>query len=493
MNTRAIPLPAFRWLMPLLLGVLLLAPHALLWAQDEAPGLPAGLESGGEPSLPAGLGDSGETPSLPQGLGEDAPSPGSGADEGEVDGEEDESMGRWGGFAELRGGRRFREDPSHKRTSLAEARLQLEGEWQGGGIALRLKTDLLYDQVAENREEENTLELERGRGWLDLREANGAFAPLSFLDVKAGRQIITWGTGDLLFINDLFPKDYRSFFLGRDEEYLKAPSDALKLSGYSPWVNADLVYSPRFDPDRYVDGSRLSYYDPALGQIAASPVVADLPHKAGEDDEWAMRLHGVLGTVEGALYGYRGFWKSPAGMDPATGHATFPRLAVNGASLRGPLAGGLANLEGGAYRSLDDPDGDDPFVRNGETRVMAGYEREALRNLTLGVQYYHERMRHYTAYVESLSPGAEPAERDRRLWTLRLTWLTFNQNLTWSWFTFYTPQDEDAYHRAKVRYAASDDWSLEMGANLFGGERDDGFFNQFRHNENAYGALRYSF
>ncbi|MFW6031595.1 MAG: hypothetical protein ACOC9T_03300, partial [Myxococcota bacterium] len=32
------------------------------------------------------------------------------------------------------------------------------------------------------------------------------------------------GTGDLVFLNDLFPKDWRSFLLGRDLDYLKAPS-----------------------------------------------------------------------------------------------------------------------------------------------------------------------------------------------------------------------------------------------------------------------------
>ena len=42
--------------------------------------------------------------------------------------------------------------------------------------------------------------------------------------------MLTWGTGDLLFINDLFPKNWKSLAIGRDDEYLKDPSGAVKAS-----------------------------------------------------------------------------------------------------------------------------------------------------------------------------------------------------------------------------------------------------------------------
>ena len=56
----------------------------------------------------------------------------------------------------------------------------------------------------------------------------------------------TWGTGDLVFLNDLFPKDFVSFFAGRDDEYLKAPGDALRITHYSKAVNIDFVWTPVF-------------------------------------------------------------------------------------------------------------------------------------------------------------------------------------------------------------------------------------------------------
>ncbi len=83
--------------------------------------------------------------------------------------------------------------------------------------------------------------------------------------ITLGRQILTWGTGDLVFINDLFPKDWVSFFIGRDVEYLKAPSDALKVSAFSSWANLDLVYTP-----------------PGLTRIASSTVAVSLSSTQGK-------------------------------------------------------------------------------------------------------------------------------------------------------------------------------------------------------------------
>ena len=100
--------------------------------------------------------------------------------------------------------------------------------------------------------------------------------------ITLGRQILTWGTGDLVFINDLFPKDWVSFFIGRDVEYLKAPSDALKVSAFSGWANLDLVYTPRFDADRFIDGRRLSFFNTGRGRLTGRDAVVLVERPAEE-------------------------------------------------------------------------------------------------------------------------------------------------------------------------------------------------------------------
>src|SRR4030043_2032577 len=171
------------------------------------------------------------------------------------------------------------------------------------------------------------------------------------MDLKVGRQILTWGTGDYIFINDLFPKDYKSFFIGRDDEYLKAPSDALKSSLYTKILNFDLVYTPRFNTDRFINGKQLSYFNPQLGRLAGDDAVI-YPRKRDEwfeDSEIAFRLYRDIESYGLALYGYNGFWKSPVGFDPQAGKATFPRLSVYGLSARGKVWKGIGNIEMGSY------------------------------------------------------------------------------------------------------------------------------------------------
>ncbi len=46
-----------------------------------------------------------------------------------------------------------------------------------------------------------------------VREAYADYSR-AWLDLRLGRQIITRGVGDLVFINDVFPKDWSAFFPG---------------------------------------------------------------------------------------------------------------------------------------------------------------------------------------------------------------------------------------------------------------------------------------
>lgn len=330
---------------------------------------------------------------------------------------------------------------------------------------------------------------------VDLREANAAFTPFNFMDLKVGRQILTWGTGDYIFINDLFPKDFNSFFLGRDDEYLKAPSDALKTSFYTKVVNLDFVYTPGFDPDRFINGERLSYFNPQLGRLAGEDAIIE-PQKRKEwfeDSEIALRLYRDIKGYGLALYGYHGFWKSPLGFDPQAGQATFPHLSVYGASIRGKIWKGIGNVEMGYYDSRDDRGGKDPFVPNSQFRFLTGYEQELAKDFTAGVQYYLEQTIDYGAYKNTLPQGFQAVDEYRHVITLRLTKLLMYQNLKLSLFTFYSPSDQDAYVRPNIYYKITDRWSTEVGANIFMGRKDHTFFGQFSNNTNIYSAVRVSF
>ncbi len=474
---------------------MLLFPLFLLSATAVAapPPLPDGLqedkkqEKKEEPALPLSL-QTTSTPPLPSGL--------SGEAKKDLE-EEDETSWTAGqglsvtGFAEFRAGLRLQRDPDQKAPSIGETRLQLSLEREFSFATATVTADAVYDPVMSS----HGINLETGNGWLDLREANLLMRPTSFADLKLGRQILTWGTGDLLFVNDMFPKDWNAFFIGRDTEYLKAPSDAVKLALFSDAANLDIVYTPRFDADRFIDGRRISYYNAAVGGIVGrnAVILADRPDNWFSDDEWAARLYRNMGTTEIALYFYDGYWKSPAGQDTASGLATFPRLRTYGASARRPFLGGIANMEIGFYDSPDDPGGTDPLVANSEFRFLAGFEREIAPDLTGAVQYYLERLRDYETYTASLLPGMPVRDKARHVLTARLTKLARNQTVTWSLFAYYSPSDRDAYLRPKVSYKLTDTWLLEAGANLFFGAQQHTFFGQFERNNNIFSGVRFSF
>jgi hypothetical protein len=478
--------------------------------EADEPALPAGLAPAEqndtdetEPALPRGLGSTqGDSePGLPAGLpqaGEDSDESAlagpSGGQSGQVDAtelEEDSLPFDLQGFWEVRGGIRTRDDPYQKDASIGETRLQVEMEKAWQAVTANLTVDLLYDPVVDRHRPD----LDTGEGFVDLREANMLFTPLPFMDVKAGRQILTWGTGDFIFINDLFPKDWNSFFIGRDDEYLKAPSDALKVSIFSDLANLDMVYVPKFDADRFIDGRRVSYWSSTLGRPAGRDAViqTDQPNDLFSDDEIHLRLYRRFGPLEAAAYGYHGFWKSPGGQNPVTGDATYPSLNVYGASVRGPVLDGIGNVEIGYYESTDDDNGMDPFINNSEMRVLVGYDRELVSNFNIGLQYYIEWMLDYDEYRQMLPAGVAARDEVRHVITTRLTLLTMNQNLKWSLFAFVSPSDVDAYLRPKVHWKVDDHWSLELGANVFCGRHQHTFFGQFEETTNVYAAARYSF
>ena len=387
------------------------------------------------------------------------------------------------GFIENRTGVLIKNDPYQpKNFILGETRLQLEAAWGTKWVELRVKSDFRYDYHRE-------------KFLVDLREANALFLPTNWLDIKIGRQVLTWGKGDMLFINDLFPKDWRSFFSGREMSYLKAPSDAAKITFNTKWAQINAIYIPEFNPDRYVFGERISFFDPFINNFrgAENPARMREPNEWFQDAEYAWRIQKYIKGFDIAFYGYYWYWKSPSGVDMNAGQYFFPKLQVHGLSLEGRMLKGIFSFEAGHYNSTDDPDGTDMLIKNSDLRFLAGYSRDLKKDFSIGVQYYIEYMLQHNALVNNLSPGMEAPDHAHDFLTLRLTKLFMSQKINVSFFGFYSISDVDAYLRPNVSYKIIDNLTADVGANIFFGERKTSFLSQFQHNNNVYGGIRFSF
>ena len=398
------------------------------------------------------------------------------------------------GFLEGAFGARTAESSVHDDTqdfTLQETRAQLKvsafGDMGEGFVRLDITNDHLSGPGTE----------------VELREGFLRFTTLADnLDVKVGRQALTWGTGDLVFINDLFPKDWVSFFAGREDQYLKAPSDAIRLGFYGLPVDLDLVLTPEFTPDRFPSpGGRFSNgLPPGVGPPPEIPLTADRM-------EWALRASRYVGSFTASLYGYRGFYKTPLdGMRPNPGWTPvslpdvaqilllYPELAVYGASLRGPLPGGIGWVEGGWYDSREDEGGDDPLVSNSSLRYLAGYEKQIWTDFNLTLQYYGEKMLDYGDYETSRRAASLPVDDEfRHLWTIRAEQYLHYQTVRLSAFAFVSPTDEDGHGRLLVSYKVSDDVEVAVGANVFEGDSPMTKFGAFDEDDNVFTRLRYSF
>ena len=366
---------------------------------------------------------------------------------------------------------------------LAEERLRLDlfGWTESIEASARVKGDFILDHVAEELD-------------VDLREAYLDYTTGNF-DFRLGRQIVTWGVGDLLFINDVFPKDYVSFFSGRPLEYLKIGSDALRSSYSSELVNAEFLVIPFFEPNNLPTPERFLFFDP----------FADVPSREKEEPattlentQLALRVYRRIKDFDVSAYAYRGFWLTPSvkpdDLSSPTGVITFyPELSVYGLSAQGSALGGVLSFETGYYQSREDEGGKDPFIPNSQIRFLIGYQRQIWEDFTLGAQYYGEIMKDYSAYLNSLPPGFPALKEYRDIVTLRLVQFLKNQTLRLSLFTFYSPADNDYFIKPQVSYKFTDKLSATLGANIIGGETDTMFFGQFDKNDNIYMWIRYDF
>ncbi len=411
------------------------------------------------------------------------------ADEDDDELDEEEGPISFSGFIDARFGNRVWTAIDNDNFTLGEirARVDLQGDFYVA--TMKIVSDFVFDPI----EHPDTVDLYQGNGLIDLRELSVAKS-LGSVDLKVGRQVITWGTGDMLFIHDMFPKDWKSFFIGRNDEYLKVAQDAIKASYFNPYFTVDFVWTPLFASDRYVDGNRISYFSGMTNSVVGESTEFDAEKRGafGSDSEISMRVSQTWGGTTVALYGYKGFWKSPNAMR-FDGTIYYPELWVYGASVQSSLLGGLVNAEYGHYHSKEDVGGLNPMVPNSELRFLGGYEHELAKNLMGSMQYYVEYMLENDAYQKTLMPGMIEKVEYRDLITIRLTKMMMNQTLILSLFSYYSPAENDAYTRGNIALTVTDYLTVDAGANVFAGEHNYTFFGQFESNSNVYGGIKIRF
>jgi hypothetical protein len=363
----------------------------------------------------------------------------------------------------------------------AEERFQLKLDASKDPFYLFLKADAFYDHISEEPE------LELREGYLDF--------VFPKWDLRLGRQIITWGLGDLIFINDVFPKDYEAFYSGRPLEYLKKGIDGVKLGIYPGLVSFEIVIIPFFEPNRFPDSKRFRMFNPAPGVLHHE---REKPTQSVENTEIAFRAYRSIAGFDASLYYYRGFLRQPSILlDSPTAPTIltnfYPELTEFGFSVQGRALDGVLSLESGYFESRQDKGGTDPTIPNSSTRFLLGYQRQMWEDFTVGLQYYGEYMHDYSEYKKNHPAGFPKQHRLYDLLTVRLTQLLRHQTLRLSFFSFYSLSDRDYLLNPEIKYNFTDHIWAAVGGLVFGGNETRPQFGQLNKNDNVYLQVRYEF
>ncbi|MBI4741388.1 MAG: hypothetical protein HY777_07555 [Betaproteobacteria bacterium] len=367
-------------------------------------------------------------------------------------------------------------NPDGRDHKWLEERLRFQLDASQGNWRLLLKGDAAYDHLG------------RG-GQSELREGYADYAAGNW-DLRVGRQVLTWGLGDLVFVNDVFPKDHEALFAGRPLEYLKRGADAVKLGIYPQFASFELVIAPDFRESRIPDARRFHLYDPM-------PMVADRVTQAPGKGDAGLRIYRDIAGWDAAVYLYRGYQRTPS-MRPDSMTAPtrityfYPELSTLGASLSGRAGEGVASFEAAYYDSRQDRAGTDFTVPNSQTRLLAAYQWQPWEDFSLNLQYYAEQMHGYDAYRLSLPEGFPADKRWSHTAALRATQFFLHQTLRLSVYASRNASNGDYFINPELRYSFTDSVWGALGANVFGGQ-PWGQFGQLSRDDNVYLQLRYEF
>lgn len=317
-----------------------------------------------------------------------------------------------------------------------------------------------------------------------VREGLLNWSPNGQLNVKLGRQVLTWGVSDYLYVNDIFPKNYDAFFTGGGFDRMKEPVDALHAARHIGGMDLEVVAS-RSKADRMPHPERF-----ATMAMSAAAIESD---GADERADAAIRLSANAGGWDVA--GYAASFRSRERryfVDGGGVRFDRPRLQHLGFSVTGNALGGLVWIEGAVRRAVQDRDNVvSRHFLGSSGKVIGGYSQQIGADLTASAQLQLEAATSRTRYRASLAPGVRPLKSIASTMHLRLHGRWKNQTVGGGAQVF-VGSEGDTHFNPFVSWSPADGWTVEGGVNLFEGDPDTRY-GAFKDDSNVYVLGRFSF
>lgn len=364
------------------------------------------------------------------------------------------------------------------------------GELTGcSAMAQELLGELLYEhrfgqQVSATARVEAYHDGAISQGAAHLREGFADWSPTSALNLKFGRQVLTWGVSDYLYVNDVFPKNYDAFFTGAGFDRMKEPVDAARLAFHATTADFEAVLSRS-------KGDKMPNADRFVAMAMAKSAVADDSKNHGADVALKASTHAAGWDV--AAYGASFESREERLYMGASGlRSDRPRTRHLGLSMTGNFAGGLVWGEA-AVRTTH---GNQSAVVSRQFlpsafKLIGGYSREVGQEITASAQLQLEGPASRSRYLDSLAPGVRPLKPVTSTLHLRVQGRWINQTLGAGALLFVS-NEGDSHLNPFVSWSPADGWTFEGGANVFNGKPDTRY-GAFKDDSNVYVLGRFSF
>lgn len=352
----------------------------------------------------------------------------------------------------------------HKVMS-SRTRLRLEMRANYGEASLFSSVNLAYNSLIEEQ------------SGAFLREAYFDYAG-KFLELKLGRQIVTWGVADGLRLTDLIsPMDYTEF-MANDYDDIRVPVNAIDIKYPGESFSAEVVYVPV--PEYFVMPSGKDNPWDMPVPAGARMDLSGTPEKRFKNSEVGGRLRFFLENLDFSLTAMHTYNKSPvtvAGFDPDANSVLikgiYEPMNVVGGDVSIPAGELVIRSEVAAYF------GEPIALKN-----MSGYERKKTFNGLIGIDWYAGDnwtfMAQYMHKIIMDDYGGLGTEQNTSMITARISKELLNNTLKLSVYGMFDVDNVGYYVRAAGDYLLNDQITLSLGSDLLGGRR--GIFKTYNKN-----------
>lgn len=332
-----------------------------------------------------------------------------------------------------------------------------------------------------------------------LKDQTGLFLREAYLyysknawDIRAGRQIITWGVADAMRLTDIIsPMDFTEY-LAQDYDDIRIPVNAVRLRYVRNKWSAEAILIPvssffelPTDPE-----NPWSVVLPGV-TVPYTLSVGKTPDKKFKNIEFGGRVGFYLSGVDFSFYALRTWNKMPVFQkimaDDGTSLACegeYRHMTMLGADLSIPLGKFVLRAEVAEYLGeAQEPAVNAGVITANSLNVLGGIDWYPGNDWNVGVQYSHK-------YISGCKPGIS-AYRNSGMATLRLSKDLLHNTLNLSTFAYVDISNGSIYNRLSADYALTDQIHTLVGYDLF--HADAGMFAMYDKNSEVWLKLKYSF